>query len=177
MSQSLIQYSLSPYWDSEYKKILQKTRETYGNTAQLLVSNEELCELAMVCAKFPRYEDPEKAKEFLHSRAVDEVADVLIILDHVINIFDLDSIEILSRIDGKVDRLARWLSTSDKQEQTTIDRVVRDSAKSKPPCGKCKKFGDFRNMNEGAVCNLCVKDPYCKFTPVKDDSINAKDDT
>ena len=183
MSQSLIQYSLSPYWDNKYKKILQEIRDTYGNTTQILVSNEELCELAAVCAKFPRYEDPAKAKEMLHSRAIDEVADVMIILDHIINIFELDRAEVLSRIDGKIDRISRWLSTSNSQEQTTIDRDVKavtsyvrfKESVTKAPCGKCTNFGDFRNMNVGAPCNLCVQDPYCGFSPREDVSVNAKD--
>lgn len=176
MSQSLIQYSMSPYWDNKYKKVLQEIRDTYGNTTQILVSNEELCELAAVCAKFPRYEDPAKAKEMLHSRAVDEVADVMIILDHIINIFELNREEVLLRIDGKIDRISRWLKASDSQEQTTIDRAVKEKS-SRPPCGKCSNYGDFRNMNVGAPCNICVQDPYCNFTPKKGESVDAKNDT
>lgn len=165
MSQSLIQYSMSPYWDNKYKKVLQEIRDTYGNTTQILVSNEELCELAAVCAKFPRYEDPAKAKEMLHSRAVDEVADVMIVLDHIINIFELDRAEVLSRIDGKIDRVSRWLSTSNSQEQTTIDRTIKEGSST---------FGDFRNMQEGAPCNRCVQNPYCEFSSREDVSADAK---
>lgn len=174
MSQSLIQYSLSPYWDREYKKVLQKIRDAYGNTTQVLVSNEELCELAAVCAKFPRYEDPAKAREMLHTRAVDEVADTMIVLDHIINIFELDRAEVLARIDGKIDRISRWLNTSNSQEQTTVDRTVAERALVEVPCGKCRYFGDFRNMAEGAPCNLCIQNPYCKFSPTKDVSMNGK---
>lgn len=177
MSQSLIQYSMSPYWDNKYKRVLQEIRDTYGNTTQILVSNEELCELASVCAKFPRYEDPAKAKEVLHSRAIDEVADVMIVLDHIINIFELDRAEVLSRIDGKIDRISRWLKTSDSQEQTTIDRTVKEenhTQSSKSPCGKCTNFGNFQNMKEGAPCNRCVQNPYCGFSPREDVSVNAK---
>lgn len=133
MPQSLIQYSLSSYWDNKHKEILQATRDLYGDTAQILVSTEELCELAAVCAKFPRYEDPAKAKEMLHTKAVDEVADVMIVLDHIINIFELDRVEVLSRIDGKIDRISRWLKTSDSQEQTTIDRTVRENLHQESP--------------------------------------------
>lgn len=173
MSQSLIQYSMSPYWDNKYKKVLQEIRDTYGNTTQILISNEELCELAAVCAKFPRYEDPAKAKEMLHSRAIDEVADVMIILDHIINIFELSREEVLSRIDGKIDRISRWLKASDSQEQTTIDRDVKEKY-SRPPCGKCSNYGDFRNMNVGAPCNICVQNPYCNFTPKGSEPVDAK---
>ena len=51
--------------------VLARARMTYGDTAQILVSNEELCELAAVCAKFPRYESPNKAREELYDKAVD----------------------------------------------------------------------------------------------------------
>ena len=162
--QELIRLSGNIHLDRRNKDLLKVLRETYGNTTQILVSNEELCELAAVCAKFPRYTDPEKARSELHSAAIDEVADVMIILDHIINIFGLEEREIHARIEGKMDRIVRWLSKSSNQEQTTVDREVKSSDGIPPaPCGKCKHFGNFRNMTPGGPCFLCVKDPYHKF--------------
>lgn len=126
MSQNLILLSPDDFTDQSYKQTLSHIREAYGNTTQILVSNEELCELAAVCAKFPRFSDPAKARDKLHSAAVDEVADVLIILDHIINIFGLGEKEVRDRISGKIDRISRWLAESSSQEQTTIDREVRE---------------------------------------------------
>lgn len=106
------------------REVLAKARETYGDTAQILVSTEELCELAAVCSKYPRYNTRERAQDELHDKAVDEVADVLIVLDHIINIFGLTPVDIGSRIEGKISRLNRWLNTSNNMEQTTLDREV-----------------------------------------------------
>lgn len=106
------------------RQVLAKARETYGDTAQILVSTEELCELAAVCSKYPRYKTREKAQDELHDKAVDEVADVLIVLDHVINIFGLTPVDIGDRIAGKIARLERWMNASNSMEQTTVDRYV-----------------------------------------------------
>ena len=103
---------------------LQAAREKYGNTAQLLVSIEELNELACVIAKFPRYDTPEQAQNELHQKALDEVADVYIILNHVETILGLSQEEITERISKKIERVNRWISTSDKFSQTLIDRNV-----------------------------------------------------
>lgn len=110
----------------KHREVLQKARDTYGDTTQILVSVEELCELACVCAKFPRFEDADVARAKLHDKAIDEVADALVILDHVISIFDLTPVEIGSRVDAKVARMERWLDTSTSQSQTMIDREVDD---------------------------------------------------
>ena len=107
-----------------HREVLKKVRDTYGNTAQILVSVEELNELSCVCAKFPRYEDPDRARKELHNKAVDEVADVLIVLDHIINIFDLTPADIGNRIEAKVARMKRWLNVSTSQSQTMVDRKV-----------------------------------------------------
>ena len=153
----------NPFLTEEHKGVLSHARQVYGNTKQILVSNEELCELAAVCAKFPRYDDPDKAREELHKKAVDEVADVIIVLDHVINIFQLGDEEIQSRISGKIDRLQRWLNSSSSMQQTTVDREVRDEEKPKVPCGRCTHFGNFHNMKPGHVCSICVRNPYSEF--------------
>lgn len=120
----------------EHLAVLNKARKTYGETNQMLVSTEELCELAAVCTKYPRYNDKAKALSELHAKAVDEVADVLIVLDHIIDIMCIDFFELQDRIDGKVDRLGRWLDASDDMEQTTVDRVVRPSY-----CSECRSNG------------------------------------
>ena len=158
------------FLSEEHKEVLSHARKVYGNTKQILVSNEELCELAAVCAKFPRYDDPHKARIELHQKAVDEVADVLIVLDHIINIFQLEDEEIQSRIDGKIDRLDRWMSASDSMEQTTVDRAVHESPKSKAPCGKCRHYRDFQALKIGRACNRCVQDPYSRFEPKMEDA-------
>lgn len=109
----------------EHREVLKKARDTYGDTTQILVSVEELNELSCVCAKFPRYEDPDRARKELYSKAIDEVADVLVVLDHIINIFDLTPVDIGERVEAKVARMERWLSASKSQSQTMVDRKVK----------------------------------------------------
>lgn len=109
----------------KHRDVLKKARDTYGDTTQILVSVEELNELSCVCAKFPRYEDLDRARKELHNKAVDEVADVLIVLDHIINIFDLTPVDIGERVEAKVARMERWLNASTSQSQTMVDREVK----------------------------------------------------
>lgn len=114
----------SRFVNPQHREILKRARDTYGDTTQILISVEELCELACVCAKFPRYEDSDVARKKLHTQALDEVADTLIVLDHIVNIFDLTPVEVGERVEAKIARLDRWLHTSTSQSQTMIDRKV-----------------------------------------------------
>lgn len=169
---------------TEDRKVLARVRKTYGTTAQLLVAIEELDELSKVCCKFPRYENPETAREKLHDKAVDEVSDVIVVLDHIFDIFDLDWEEVVNHIPTKVERITRWLSKSNSMEQTTIDRdlhpvksgcsgCVFESTKGKSghcktckdqsgyksplPCKTCCNMGDANNLSMGGPCYTCVQ--------------------
>lgn len=103
---------------------LEKARQVYGAKNQILVSIEELNELAAVLAKFPRYEKEDNAVEFLHDKVLDEVADVYTILEHVKAIFNFTQEEIDAQIEKKLTRLRRWLDDSKSMEQTVKDRKV-----------------------------------------------------
>ena len=103
---------------------LAKARETYGSTTQILVAIEELNELACVLAKFPRYDSEYEAQLDLHQKAIDEVADVEIILHHVKAIFNLNQEEIDVRKVAKIERLQRWLDNSTRMQRTVEDRTV-----------------------------------------------------
>lgn len=111
------------YYEME---ILAKARRTFGDTTQILVAMEELCELACVCAKYPRYENSSNAKEELHNKAIDELADVTVVINHIINIMDIDPYEVEKRISGKVARVERWVNKSSSMQITTEDRKVED---------------------------------------------------
>lgn len=153
------------YLTQKQKKVLAKARETYGDSAQILVANEELCELAAVCAKFPRYSDREDAKQKLHDKAVDEVADVFVILEHVVNIFGLTEKELTDRVTAKIDRLSRWLESSDSMQRTTEDRYVKPKIFVNPKeytveqtsrCTGCENVGNFNNLKPGGKCYQCA---------------------
>lgn len=178
----------------EDRKVLARVRKTYGTTAQLLVAIEELDELSKVCCKFPRYENPETAREKLHDKAVDEVSDVIVVLDHIFDIFDLDWEEVVNHIPTKVERVTRWLSKSNSMEQTTIDRELhpvksecsgcafemvqgkagrcktcRDQSGFKPklPCHLCRNYGKYTNLAPGGKCFICVEQNGCMFEPME----------
>ena len=134
------------------KSVLQKAREVYGSKNQILVCVEELTELSSVLTKYPRYENEEEAKEALHDKVLDEVADVMIILDHVQNIMGLTNEEIYSRMNAKVERLERWLSDSDSFQHTLEDRAVID-------CHKCiyRLNSSSETLEADAIrCTTCM---------------------
>lgn len=103
---------------------LSEARKIYGNKNQILVCMEELNELACVLAKYPRYEDEMKATQELHDKVLDEVADVMVILNHVQSIFGLSEEEVNNRILVKIERLKRWLLHSNSMQETIDDRSV-----------------------------------------------------
>ena len=109
-------------------------------------------------AKFPRYEDESKATCELHDSVLDEVADVLIILDHVQAILNLSDTEIRQRISAKVDRLQRWLSHSSSMTETIQDRAVSDPVctANHTNCTGCKRDMSNAQILE-QVCMPCCK--------------------
>lgn len=106
------------------RETLAKARETYGAKNQILVSIEELCELASVCAKYPRYGTHEKAVAELRGHVLEEMGDVLNALDHIQAIFGISYDEAVEVAAAKGGRVARWLSKSAGMEITTEDREV-----------------------------------------------------
>ena len=131
----------------EQIKVLETARNVYGNKNQILVCIEELNELACVLAKFPRYEDEDEAREKLTEKVIDEVADVMIILDHVQKIFDIPDGAISDRIMKKIERLERWLKNSTSMQRTLEDRVV-----GVVDCNTCQNWQN----PEYSMCKTCM---------------------
>ena len=131
----------------EQIKVLETARKVYGNKNQILVCIEELNELACVLAKFPRYEDEDEAREKLMDKALDEVADVLIILEHVQKIFELTDEDIADRMMKKIERLDRWLRNSTSMQRTLEDRAVGTV--------DCKTCQNWKNP-EYSMCKTCM---------------------
>ncbi len=109
---------------TEQKKTLKVARQTYGPKNQLTVSAEECIELAVALLKFIRYSDYTKGIEATRESVLEERADVEIILDHIDNLYGFNLEEIQRVVQGKIERLERWLDTTDDMEYTTIDRTV-----------------------------------------------------
>lgn len=149
------------------KEILAKARDAYGNKNQILVSIEELCELASVCAKYPRYDTHNKAVEELRDRVLEEMGDVLNALDHIQAIFGITYDEAADAAAKKGARVARWLSKSRGMEITTQDREVCPSngADDIAPCERCLYRGADPFSDP---CILCTTQPgYPGYTPRK----------
>ena len=138
------------------KRVLAKARLTYGNKNQISVAIEELNELACVLCKFIRYEHEEDAVEALYDKVVDEMADVLVVTDHIKAIFAMSDNVVETRAEAKVARVRNWLEKSNSMEQTTVDREVPDQTEkafcdslTQPHCKNCA------NNSDRATCEQC----------------------
>ena len=143
----------------QVKAVLKKARDTYGNKNQIMVCMEELCELACVLAKYPRYADEIKATIELHDKVLDEFADVMIILDHVQNIMGFSNEEVSTRIKNKVERVERWLDHSTSMQETIDDRKVDviDKSEQNKKCVRCAYYGKLDDYIYENACCPCLK--------------------
>ena len=131
------------------KKILAKARLIYGSKNQISVAIEELNELACVLCKFIRYEHEEDAVDALYNKVLDEMADVLVVTDHIKAIFAMSDNVVETRAEAKVARVHNWLEKSNSMEQTTVDREVPDPTEKafcdslvQSHCKNCANNGD-----------------------------------
>ena len=138
------------------KKVLTKARLIYGSKNQISVAIEELNELACVLCKFIRYEHEEDAVEALYDKVVDELADVLVVTDHIKAIFAMSDNVVETRAEAKVARVRNWLEKSNSMEQTTVDREVPDPTEkafrdslAQPNCKNCA------NKDDRPTCEQC----------------------
>lgn len=106
------------------KSLLEQARQIYGGRNQVTVAAEECCELAKELLKAIRYDSFENAVIHTKDSVTEEVADVFIILDHILNLYELDYADIAPYIDKKLKRLEKWLKNSDSIEYTTESREV-----------------------------------------------------
>lgn len=196
--------SVSVFISKEQGSVLARAREVYGHSKQIDVSAEEMCELAASCLKYSRYSSEARAVDALYDKVLGEVADVIIVLDHIIKIFGMTSEDIGKTIDGKIARLEGWLNESSSSEQTTIRREIphpvdmngcegctyEGSNKSNPkcdtcgprlknyvkalPCNGCRHMGDYANMKVGGVCYVCAGTGGGGYEPIEGAADEAK---
>lgn len=138
------------------KKVLAKARLIYGSKNQISVAIEELNELACVLCKFIRYEHEEDAVDALYNKVLDEMADVLVVTDHIKAIFAMSDNVVETRAEAKVARVRNWLEKSNSMEQTTVDREVPDPTE-KAFCdglaqSNCKNCA---NKDDRPTCEQC----------------------
>ena len=125
----------------EQKQVLSRARATYGYRNQLAVAAEECNELAIAVLKFMRYSDLAEGVVRTRQNVLEERADVEVILNHIDEIYGLTKEELEKEVVGKIDRVNRWLSKSDKLSVSMVDRAVNPIS-----CEKCFYYNHF---NEG----------------------------
>jgi NTP pyrophosphatase (non-canonical NTP hydrolase) len=111
--------------EEKMRHILLKAQQQYGFANQVTVVTEELCELASVLAKYPRYPSHEVASFDIRDKVVEEVGDVMICLEHLKLIFNISEPELDRAMEVKIERLERWINSGKGLYQTTVDREVR----------------------------------------------------
>lgn len=143
---------------NEMQAILQQARDTYGARNQISVAIEELCELATALSKFVRYDHEEDGVTKTRTKVLDEYADVKIVLEHVMQIYSITPEEELAAMQAKIDRLQRWLATTDSLEYSTVDRAV--SHKEKWWCHNCQMPVEAEVTDQ--FCPACRQGLYFK---------------
>ena len=105
-------------------QVLQRARETYGAHKQIGVAAEECTELAKELIKAFRYDSFDDVVKNTKENVIDEVADVFIILDHVLKLFNITPEDLQPHITKKLQRLEYWLDNSSSIEFTTRCRTI-----------------------------------------------------
>lgn len=116
--------SQSSLFQREDYETLQRARDTYGAHKQIGVAAEECTELAKELIKAFRYDNFEDAVKKTKENVVDEVADILIVMDHILTLYDIKKVELRPQIQKKLNRLKYWLDHSDNIEFTTQYRTL-----------------------------------------------------
>lgn len=156
----------------EQQEVLKRARDTYGFHKQVSVVSEELSELAIVCDKYQRYDSDSEAIQALYSKAVEETADVLVVLHHLFEIFQMQPADLAYWAMLKVDRLERWMNNSNRSETSMEDRQLGVIGSSFSPCEGCRNVGDFDNLKPGGICISCALNGWSNYSP-KDCPLNA----
>lgn len=133
------------------KRILNKARVTYGSKTQITIAAEECCELAKELLKYLRFEHHEEAIDKTKTNVVSEVADVINVLYHVMNIFEITEDELKDVLNTKLQRLEYWLSNSPSIEYTTKVRDVPDEKS----CEGCFWDDHWDDPDREWACKIC----------------------
>lgn len=123
------------------KITLEKARATYGPHKQIGVAAEECTELAKELIKAFRYDNFDDAVKNTKNNVTDEVADLFIVMDHILTLYGITRDDLIPYIDKKLERLNYWLNHSSSIEFTAECREVpsRKLAPSNTPTGNLQK--------------------------------------
>lgn len=132
------------------KVTLEKARATYGPHKQIGVAAEECTELAKELIKAFRYDNFSDAVKHTKVNVTDEVADLFIVMDHILTLYGITRDDLIPHIEKKMERLAYWLDNSNSIEFTTECREVPPNklAPSNVPTKNLQKKGKNVYANE-----------------------------
>lgn len=138
---------------------LQRARETYGAHKQIGVAAEECTELAKELIKAFRYDSFDDVVKNTKENVVDEVADVLIVLDHVLKLFNITAQDLQPHVTKKLQRLEYWLDNSDSIEFTTKCREIVEEDEEQIQFEGLEKFSvdNLVNTKKGVYENEYLK--------------------
>lgn len=138
---------------------LQRARETYGPHKQIGVAAEECTELAKELIKAFRYDSFDDVVKNTKENVVDEVADVLIVLDHVLKLYNITTQDLQPHVTKKLQRLEYWLDNSDSIEFTTKCREIVEEDEEQIQFEGLEKFSvdNLVNTKKGVYENEFLK--------------------
>ena len=113
------------YIQNHLVQTVTEARNAYGDKAQVVIAMEELCELSCAIAKFVRYPTTEEAVLSTKEKVISEMADVLVMLETLTQIYEVDSNALYATVESKLIRLDGWLSKGPELTITTIDRLLQ----------------------------------------------------
>lgn len=147
----------SVFVDQSHQEITKRARSTYGYKKQMSVAAEELDELAILCNKYQRYDHHEDAVKDLYNKAIGEVSDVLVVLDHIIEVFGLTDGDLREEVNGKIRRLEGWMNTSKSLQVSTVMREIPkidslDQHRKPDSCEGCLYSDLPGNVGPCALC-------------------------
>ena len=117
-------YGIEEVFTAKQLDTLAQARKIYGGKNQVTVAAEECCELAKELLKAIRYEDFSEAVVHTKKDVLAEVADVLIVLDHILKLYNITASDLQPQIEYKLNRLQQWLNDSNSIEYTTELREI-----------------------------------------------------
>lgn len=91
---------------NKYKKSIEKTIDTYGQTL-LLIACEEMGELMQAISKMERVLDSKEDKKKHKEHIIEEIADVLIVIDELMYYYDISIDDVKKMKTEKKERLYR----------------------------------------------------------------------
>ena len=153
-----------------------KLLNKFGTKAQVIVAIEELCEFVSAIAKYPRYDNSDKAVESTKEKVLDEYCDMMIVLSIIALAYELKDEEIEANLKGlnKTRECLRRENPSFK-----ISFAIKSVCQLSDVVSNYIFFGEehTKERDKNEVLGLCVKaylslDLIAGIYGFTDDSIN-----